>query len=247
MHARYYTAQYARFTRPDPAFDFNPLNPVSFNLYEYSSGNPVNFIDSSGLTYSFENAYSEKMFDDYVSSLDEGSENYGNYEMLRDSEVNYHVSIKELTKKDTGVTGAEGFLGYNGESVLISTIGRHPNNDASFESRLAHEIQHGVQFEQGKVWFNKLSNGRWSAAGVDLIDEVEAYEAGLRSAQTRDLSIGTLRRFGRKSTLAEKKAFLVSCCYGRYKGIENEDRHMAKVPGSPGIIVRTSSSFYRTK
>jgi RHS repeat-associated protein len=48
MHARYYTAQYARFTRPDPAFDFNPLNPVSYNLYEYTHNNPVNAWDPNG-------------------------------------------------------------------------------------------------------------------------------------------------------------------------------------------------------
>jgi uncharacterized protein RhaS with RHS repeats len=49
MHARYYDRNFARFTRPDPAFDFNPVNPFSFNLYGYTRNNPVNAWDPDGL------------------------------------------------------------------------------------------------------------------------------------------------------------------------------------------------------
>ena len=49
MGARYYDPVYGRFTQPDPAFDFDPTNPASFNLYAYARGNPVNYIDPSGM------------------------------------------------------------------------------------------------------------------------------------------------------------------------------------------------------
>ena len=48
MMARYYTPEYGRFNRPDPGFDFNPINPYSFNLYGYTHNNPVNYHDPTG-------------------------------------------------------------------------------------------------------------------------------------------------------------------------------------------------------
>ena len=48
MRARYYDAAYGRFNRPDPAFDFDPANPSTFNLYSYARGNPTNYIDPAG-------------------------------------------------------------------------------------------------------------------------------------------------------------------------------------------------------
>ncbi|TQV85809.1 RHS repeat domain-containing protein [Aliikangiella coralliicola] len=49
MKARYYDPVGARFTRPDPARDFNLFKPMSYNLYEYVGNNPVNAWDPTGL------------------------------------------------------------------------------------------------------------------------------------------------------------------------------------------------------
>lgn len=49
MSARYYDPVSTSFLRPDPAYDFNPLVPMSYNLYCYTYNNPVNHIDPDGL------------------------------------------------------------------------------------------------------------------------------------------------------------------------------------------------------
>ncbi len=49
MQARYQSPNAGRFLTPDPARDVNPLNPSSYNLYRYTSNNPVNLFDPSGL------------------------------------------------------------------------------------------------------------------------------------------------------------------------------------------------------
>ncbi|TQV89336.1 polymorphic toxin-type HINT domain-containing protein [Aliikangiella coralliicola] len=49
MKARYQDPNFARFLVPDPARDFNPYNPGSYNLYQYTRNNPVNATDPTGL------------------------------------------------------------------------------------------------------------------------------------------------------------------------------------------------------
>ena len=48
MLARYYSQGYGRFLSPDPGYDYDQLDPMSWNLYAYVRGNPVNFIDKNG-------------------------------------------------------------------------------------------------------------------------------------------------------------------------------------------------------
>ncbi|MBI3267719.1 MAG: RHS repeat-associated core domain-containing protein [Planctomycetes bacterium] len=49
MRMRFYNPNAGRFLRPDPKFDFDPVNPTSFNLYAYVRSNPINFTDPDGL------------------------------------------------------------------------------------------------------------------------------------------------------------------------------------------------------
>ncbi len=53
MLARYYHWQPGRFNRPDPGFDFDPLNPMSYNLYQYGRNNPVNGWDPTGEIWNY--------------------------------------------------------------------------------------------------------------------------------------------------------------------------------------------------
>ena len=49
MLARYYSQGYGRFLSPDPGYDYDQLDPMSWNLYSYVRGNPVSKIDPLGL------------------------------------------------------------------------------------------------------------------------------------------------------------------------------------------------------
>jgi len=48
MLARYYSQGYGRFLSPDPGYDYDQLDPMSWNLYAYVRGNPVVRLDKTG-------------------------------------------------------------------------------------------------------------------------------------------------------------------------------------------------------
>ncbi|BBB33455.1 hypothetical protein TTHT_2013 [Thermotomaculum hydrothermale] len=48
MLARYYSSETGRFLSPDPGYDYDQLDPMSWNLYAYVRGNPVKKIDPTG-------------------------------------------------------------------------------------------------------------------------------------------------------------------------------------------------------
>ena len=48
MMARYYSQGYGRFLSPDPGYDYDQLDPMSWNLYSYVRENPVNYADENG-------------------------------------------------------------------------------------------------------------------------------------------------------------------------------------------------------
>ncbi len=51
MLARYYSAGSGRFLQVDPGYDYDPMDPMSFNLYGYVRGNPVMKIDPTGTNW----------------------------------------------------------------------------------------------------------------------------------------------------------------------------------------------------
>ena len=48
MHARYYSPHLGRFTSVDPAVA-DPSDPRSWNRYSYALGNPIKYVDPTGL------------------------------------------------------------------------------------------------------------------------------------------------------------------------------------------------------
>jgi len=53
MLARYYTAGSGRFLQVDPGYDYDPMDPMSFNLYGYVRGNPVMGTDPTGMVLDY--------------------------------------------------------------------------------------------------------------------------------------------------------------------------------------------------
>ena len=49
MLARYYSQGYGRFLSPDPGYDYDQLDPMSWNLYSYVRGNPITHLDPTGM------------------------------------------------------------------------------------------------------------------------------------------------------------------------------------------------------
>ncbi|MCP4003492.1 MAG: RHS repeat-associated core domain-containing protein, partial [bacterium] len=49
MHARYCSPHLSRFMSVDPINSSDPSSPQSFNRYAYARGNPIKFVDPSGL------------------------------------------------------------------------------------------------------------------------------------------------------------------------------------------------------
>ncbi len=48
MRARWQDPVTARFTTPDPARDFDPYKPATYNAYQYVHNNPISNRDPSG-------------------------------------------------------------------------------------------------------------------------------------------------------------------------------------------------------
>ncbi len=57
MLARYYSQGYGRFLSPDPGYDYDQLDPMSWNLYSYVRGNPVKFTDPTGMEKAVQGDY----------------------------------------------------------------------------------------------------------------------------------------------------------------------------------------------
>ncbi len=235
MHARYYNPMIGRFLSVDPVGG-SVGSSQSWNMYAYVLNSPMNFVDPTGELISFANGASEEAFWDYWDALDVDSQEYQNLMQLEDSEIDFVVNLT-----DTG-GNAEGSVTFDGEKVSINVDPARPNEDASLQSRFAHEFQHGVQVDSGALGFMKRDN-KWVAAFTDIYDEVDGYHAQLRQAQPGDFHRGILRGFQRAE---DKAAYLINHGYGGYRGRGNQRVPAPRVPGyQPGQLFYTTGWFYR--
>ena len=67
MLARYYSQGYGRFLSPDPGYDYDQLDPISWNLYSYVRGNPIKSLDPTGARtfgeYEYHAKYIHKIYE----------------------------------------------------------------------------------------------------------------------------------------------------------------------------------------
>lgn len=75
---RYYASRVGRFNSPDPSMRglSNPTNPQSFNLYSYTTNNPLALVDPSGL----DPCAHDEVMAHASSGTGDGSDSYSDYD-----------------------------------------------------------------------------------------------------------------------------------------------------------------------
>jgi hypothetical protein len=176
----------------------------------------------------FSDSQARDRFESYVSLIRENPDRFApeivTVEQLERSEVEYVVTLGGEFAWDV-----EGTLTTDGERILINIADgrRHAGELMSTNSRIAHELEHARQFDDGEIAFERdASTGRWSThlASYDIGDEVKAWLAQLRASVDSDLvrrregslflEPTVLGVFARAETDAERAKVLASRGYG---------------------------------
>jgi RHS repeat-associated protein len=238
MHARYYNASLGRFLSSDPALPkgMSVGSAQNWNRYAYALGNPLNDLDPTGATVIFANSASKKAYDDYLANLDPDSEDYKNAKQLEQSDLTYVVRLSRMDGQ------TEGEVTSDGSQVFLNLASGGPQEKFSMTARMAHEIQHGVEVDNGMLGFRKME-GAWHVTFTDVQDEVLAWNAQLRQAPAGDYYRGTLRDY---SNAKDKADFLIHHGYPQYSGKKDEVNNAPHVPGyDPGSLFRGANWLYR--
>jgi RHS repeat-associated protein len=258
MQARYYGSTMGRFTSADPvAMTVDRLyDPQQINLYAYTRNNPLAFIDPTGEIIDYANKDSRKAYDEYEKFLNTYSKKYASelatLNQLKNSDVTYVIKLGE--KAGSG----EGELTTDGSKIFINlnNVGGSSGETFSFNSRFAHELEHGRQFDNGELTFLKGSDGKWqpSRTTYDIGDEVKAFKAQQnasigadyfkKGADTGQPSL--LRDFANAKTDDERAGVLARSAYPNRNPRQNSDFvYAGKENYKPGQLVRTNDSFGR--
>ena len=114
MLARYYSQGYGRFLSPDPGYDYDQLDPMSWNLYSYVRGNPVKNVDPTGF-----NSFGAMELQ--VTKYD------ATFYKDKESEAHLYKIKKDVFKKGmiVGAVIYGSLIGaYGGQAFIQSTYGR---------------------------------------------------------------------------------------------------------------------------
>ena len=110
--------------------------------------------------------------------------------------------------------------------------------------RIAHEFEHGRQFDSGEIAFLKDKHGNWVASptSYDIFDEVKAFKAQQHVSPGDFGSFNRLREFGSAQTDDERAGVLVrlSDNYARAAKQERNNRYPGKAPGE---LVRSDTGI----
>ena len=254
--ARMYATAIGRFSSVDPVkmTEYRLVDPQQINLYGYTRNNPINLIDPSGEEIDFERdkkgeltkkgRRSKEHYDKYVKKVTELAKKdpakYGSLlatvNKLTNSEIKYVIQV---TTDDVGGGGnAEGSLTTDGQSVFV-TVRNIGNNHETFslDSRFAHELEHGRQFEDGELSFVRTSDGNWvpNPSSYDIYDELNAFKEQLKlSPQVHDDSM--LQYLRRNDTSDADKAKYLSRTYEKRKDVPSNNDYLWGY--SKGTLVR---------
>lgn len=144
-----------------------------------------------GLTFADDSM--RQAFDNYLKFLQSDPETFApllaTVEQLRESDISYVVTSYRPT-----LEGVEGCLTSDGQSIFINltNVGGPQGEVASLNSRIAHELEHARQFDDGEIGFSRdAQTGNWNPtrASYDIGDEVKAWEVQLLASQPKDFWI----------------------------------------------------------
>lgn len=113
--------------------------------------------------------------------------------------------------------------------------------------RLAHELEHGRQFDDGEISFLKNSKGKWTASPTtyDIGDEINAFKAQLRASPS-DAFRSFLPSFANARTDDERKGVLVRISDGYREAAKRGMGNNLNVPGkNPGDLIKSSDAIGR--
>jgi hypothetical protein len=134
---------------------------------------------------SFAGGEAHERFRGYVAFLERDPERFAaelaTVRQLEQSDVEYR-----LTTGGTFERSVEGSLTTDGERVLVN-VG--DGKGLSVNSRIAHELEHARQFDDGEIAFEQSpATGQWTAhhASYDIGDEVRAWTVQLRASVETD-------------------------------------------------------------
>jgi RHS repeat-associated protein len=251
--ARYYSSTQGRFASTDPiTMTVNRLHdPQQINLYAYCRNNPLVFIDPTGEKIAYKNKDSEAAYNEYVTYLQncgkKCEQELATVVQLKDSDVTYVINLAE--KAGSG----EGELTTDGDKIFINinNVGGAAGETFSRNSRFAHELEHGRQFDSGELSFNKdEKTGEWRASSTyDIGDEVKAFTAQMHvsvgsdywadkgGGGTRKPSL--LRDFANAKTDDERAGVLSRSAYpGRNQTRDSNVRFSPSEGYKPGQLIR---------
>lgn len=132
---------------------------------------------------------------------------------------------------------------FDGKKVFLNVDPSQSKDKMSIGSRIAHEVEHGMQLERGQVGFRKGTDG-WGPFWTDVFDEVDAWDAQLRAASGFDLAGGKLRDYRESDDRAK---FLIRNGYSQYKDRERRRVDAPALENVPrGTLITTDSYYFRT-
>ena len=175
--ARRLNAALCLWTTPDPlAQKFANTNP-----YAYCAGNPIKFIDPSGCVIEDPSGLKENFVKKLLLMRSTAEKlnvkgalqlfDFCNSQLkqIEKLEKSKNVYIVDYTEKSTGYTSVDANTG----NILI-----YVPSGASSEQQItftAHELQHGYQFENGKVSLYPEGTNKLPTLN-DMTDEMEAFK-----------------------------------------------------------------------
>ncbi len=249
--ARYFGSTLGRFASPDaPFLDQDPIDPQSWSLYAYARSNPLMFVDPSGQTIDYADGYSKDLFDKYEQRLSKDPDKYkkelATIDQLKASKINYRI---DATPTNYAKESTEGTTGPDGQGNIV--IGVRNRGGATGErsdifGRLAHELEHGRQFDSGETAYvnNNPEGNDWHPhpAIYEITDEVNAFLSQLNvSYPVNDKDNSLLKSLRGRSPEGIQRAL----SKGPYKKIARRYPNISYRPAgmAPGTVVRTPRFF----